>query len=125
MKKLGGKRLKRLSQFMLILLIYFIGEIIQYAFNLIIPGVVISLLILFLGLCFNIIKIEMIEDACELLLNNMSLFFIPAGVGLMTSFNLMNGIWIPFLLILFNSTIVVWVVTFFTTKLLRRGKIDG
>lgn len=117
--------MKLLSQFILLLLVYFIGELIQYTFNLVIPGVVISLLILFFLLCLNIIKVEMIEDACEVLLNNMSLFFIPAGVGLMTSFNLMTGFWIPFLFILLNSTLVVWLVTYFTSKFLRRGKIDG
>jgi holin-like protein len=63
----------------------------------------------------------MIEELCEFLLSNMSFFFIPAGVGLMTAFGVLKGKWIPFIIIVILSTCLVWIVTAFVVKYLRRG----
>ena len=69
--------MKYLRQLMIILIPYFIGIELQLAFNLPIPGSVIGLILLFLGLQLGLIHVEMIEDFCEFLLSNMSFFFIP------------------------------------------------
>lgn len=78
--------MKFLKQLMIILVTYFIGQVLQTLLHLPIPGSVIGLILLFLALQKGIIKVEMIEDVCDFLLSNMSFFFIPAGVGLITSF---------------------------------------
>ena len=41
----------------------------------------------------------------------MSLMFIPAGVGLMISWNEISDIWLPLVLIIIITTVVVMVVT--------------
>ena len=105
---------------MVILITYFLGELIQVLFNLPIPGAVIGLILLFIALNMRIIKVEMIEDVCEFLLSNMSFLFIPAGVGLMTSFGMLKGKWLPFMVIIIISTILVWVVTAYVVKFLRK-----
>lgn len=112
--------LKSLKQLMIILLAYMLGAIIQSVFNLPIPGTVLGLIFLFIGLYTKIIKIEMIEDICNTLISHMAFLFLPAGVGLMTSFGLLKGKVISFLIIIFVSTIVVWLVTAYVVKLLRK-----
>lgn len=112
--------MKYLQQLMIILGAYLLGVIIQTALSLPIPGTVLGLIILFLGLYSGIIKVEMIEDMCEILISHMSFLFIPAGVGLMTSFNLLSGKIIAFSLIILISTVIVWIVTAYVVKFLRK-----
>ena len=113
--------MKCLRQLLIILIPYIIGVVLQLRFNIPIPGSVMGLVLLFLGLQIKIIKVEMIEEICEFLLSNMSFFFIPAGVGLMTAFGVLKGKWIPFITIIISSTCLVWIVTVFVVKFLRKG----
>lgn len=112
--------MKYLKQLMIILMAYFLGVILQSVFNLPIPGTVIGLIILFLGLSFGIVKMEMIEDICDVLISHMSFLFVPAGVGLITSLDILKSNVISFSVIILISTVVVWVVTAYVVKMLRR-----
>ncbi len=112
--------MKYLQQLMIILGAYLLGVVLQSVLSLPIPGTVLGLIILFLGLYSGIIKVEMIEDMCEILISHMSFLFIPAGVGLITSFSLLNGKIIAFSLIILISTVIVWVVTAYVVKFLRK-----
>lgn len=112
--------MKHLQQLMIILGAYILGVILQTALNLPIPGTVLGLILLFLGLYSGIIKVEMIEDMCEILISHMSFLFIPAGVGLITSFNMLSGNIIKFSLIILFSTVIVWIVTGYVVKFLRK-----
>lgn len=116
----GGDFLKYLKQLMVILAAYFLGVLMQLVFNLPIPGTVLGLVLLFLALFFGIVKIEMIEDICEVLISHMSFLFIPAGVGLMTSFDMLKGKVIAFSVIIIISTCIVWIVTAYVVKFFRR-----
>lgn len=115
--------MKYLRQLMIILIPYIIGTVLQLTLNLPIPGAVIGLVLLFSGLQIGIIKVEMIEEVCEFLLSNMSFFFIPAGVGLMTAFSVLEGKWVPFIIIVVFSTGLVWIVTAYVVKFLRKGRL--
>lgn len=112
--------MKYLKQLMIILGAYLLGVILQKVFNMPIPGTVLGLIILFLGLYSGIIKVEMVEDMCEILISHMSFLFVPAGVGLITSFHLLKGNILAFSLIILISTIVVWVITAYVVKFLRK-----
>ena len=112
--------MKYLKQLMIILVAYFLGTIIQLFLNLPIPGTVLGLILLFLALSFGIVKTEMIEDICEVLISHMSFLFIPAGVGLMTSFDMLKGKVMAFSIIIIISTFVVWIVTAYVVKFLRK-----
>lgn len=105
---------------MIILVAYFLGTIIQLVFKLPIPGTVIGLILLFLGLSVGIVKVEMIEDICDVLISHMSFLFIPAGVGLMTSFDMLKGKVMPFTFIVIITTFIVWIVTAYVVKFLRK-----
>ncbi len=115
--------MKYLKQLMIILVTYFIGQVLQIVLHIPIPGSVIGLILLFLALQKGIIKVEMIEDVCEFLLSNMSFLFIPAGVGLVTSFAILKGRWVGFITILIISTVMVWTITAYIVKFFRRGNL--
>ncbi len=112
--------MKSLKQLMIILLAYILGAVVQSIFNLPIPGTVLGLIFLFIALYTKIIKIEMIEDICNTLISHMAFLFLPAGVGLMTSFNLIKGKIVAFAVVILISTTVVWVVTAYVVKFLRK-----
>ncbi|MBB3698763.1 CidA/LrgA family protein [Flammeovirga yaeyamensis] len=76
--------------FMLILAMLSIGTLINELTDLPIPGNVIGMIILFLCLQFKIIPYDWVKDAAASLTKRMSLFFIPAGVGMMEYLDLLK-----------------------------------
>lgn len=118
-----------LKQFSIILSIYFLGELIQKALGLPIPGNVIGMLILFVGLYTGMIKLEMIDRISDFLLENLSFFFLPAAVSLITSFGLLEGKWIEILTVSIISTVIILGVTGltveFTKKFLQRKQEES
>jgi holin-like protein len=90
-----------------ILLFYFIGECFSYFINGLIPGSVLGMVFLFLALLFKIINPENVRKTATLITGNMAIFFIPAGVGIMTYSELLANAWVGILTAIFISTICV------------------
>ncbi|AKB24676.1 Antiholin-like protein LrgA [Methanosarcina sp. MTP4] len=109
-----------LKQFSIILSIYFLGELLQKAFGLPVPGNVIGMLLLFFGLSAGVIKLEMIDKMSGFLLDNLAFFFLPAGVSLITCFTLLEGKWTAILEISVLSTVVILAVTGLTVELVKK-----
>src|SRR5699024_1365294 len=72
-----------------------------------VPGSVIGLLLLFILLISNVLKVEWIEEGAQFFVNNLVFFFIPATVGVMNYFDLFKGKGILLILIVLLSTILV------------------
>ncbi|MGM5630128.1 CidA/LrgA family protein [Apibacter raozihei] len=99
--------MKLISQLGIILLLYFIGELIVYYLQLKIPGSILGMLLLLVSLQLQIIKIEDIKDVATFFLNNMLILFIPLGVGLASQWNLISKEWFSILVSVFISTFIV------------------
>ncbi|WP_128330168.1 CidA/LrgA family protein [Apibacter sp. HY039] len=99
--------MKLISQLGIILLLYFIGELIVYYLQLKIPGSILGMLLLLVSLQLHIIKIEDIKDVATFFLNNMLILFIPLGVGLASQWNLISKEWFSILVSVFISTFIV------------------
>jgi len=91
----------------IILLMLLLGNGVSSVINGIIPGSVLGMVFLFLALLTKIIKPEMIRKPAGYLINHMSLFFIPAGVGLMNAWDLISSNWAAILISSSVSTILV------------------
>ena len=105
--------MKLLKQFSLILVILALGEYISSIisnFN-VIPGSIIGIIILFLLLKIGIIKIDKVEDISNFLLDNMAIFFIPAGVSLIQSLDIISSNIIVLAITIIISTILVMSIT--------------
>lgn len=116
--------MKYVRQFMLILMISFCGELLKYLLPLPIPASVYGFILLFAGLLTGVIKLDMVKDAAKFLIEIMPLMFIPAGVGLVTSWSQLQSFLVPLLVITVVSTFVVMIVTGKVTDFLisRKGE---
>ena len=77
--------MKYLRQFGIILAVTCAGEIMKYFIPLPIPGSIYGLILMFVLLLLRVIKVEHVKETGEFLIEIMPLMFIPAGVGLITS----------------------------------------
>lgn len=105
--------MKLLKQFSLILIILALGEYISSIISnfIVIPGSIIGIIILFLLLKIGIIKIDKVEDISNFLLDNMAIFFIPAGVSLIQSLDIISSNIIVLAITIIISTILVMSIT--------------
>lgn len=111
--------------FALLLALQFVGEIISWVTKVPIPGNVIGMGMLLGALAAGWVRLEWVEEASDLLLSHMALFFVPAGVGAMVYFDLIRREWLPITVGTLFSTFAVLAVTGWTeTWLERRGSED-
>lgn len=87
--------MKYIKQFLIILLISFIGELMNYYIPLPVPASIYGMIILFLCLSTGIIKLSDVKDAGKFLIEIMPLMFIPAGVGLIDSWGVLKPLLLP------------------------------
>lgn len=111
--------MNKLGQFGIILGVLFLGEFLHLKFNLPIPSTIMGMIILFVLMFFKIIKLSWVEDIGEILLNNLSLLFIPAGVELIRELDIFKGQIIRLAIIIFISTTIVIIVTGYTVQTLE------
>ncbi len=104
-------------QFCVILVVCFIGEVLNNVIPLPIPASIYGLVIMLLCLYFKIIKLEKIEKTADFLLQIMPLMFIPSAVSLITVWVEVKAIFVPIVVIVVASTVIVMVVTGKTTEL--------
>lgn len=114
--------MKWIRQFMIIALITFLGEMLKYVIPFTIPAGVYGLVLLFAALCSGVVKLQQVEGAADFLIEIMPLFFIPAGVGLMTKWPELKSMLIPFLLAVIVITAFVMAVTGRVSQWLIRRK---
>ena len=111
--------------FAVLLLFQLCGETIVRSCHWPIPGNVLGMALLLVGLIFGAVRIEWVLEAAELLLDNMALLFVPVGVGVMLYFQLIAREWLPILTAMVLSTFVVMAVTGLITQRLMRNAPDG
>lgn len=111
--------MKLLKEFGIIIGICFIGEFINYITPVAVPGNVLGMVILLILLATKTIKLEMIETVANFLLKHLAFFFIPAGVGLLASVDVIRGQWFSIILITVVSTVLVIITTGLTIQFLQ------
>ncbi len=107
----------------ILLLLQFLGELISRGFDIPIPGNVIGMGLLLIALQAGIVKTAWVQEAVDLLLSHLALFFVPAGVGVMVYFDLIRKEWLAIVTAMVVSTFVVMAVTGWVESALdkRRG----
>ena len=103
--------MKYLKQFSVILGITLAGEWLNYILPFPVPAGVYGLFLLLMLLCGGILKLEQVEGAGNLLLDIMSVMFVPSAVGLMDSYHQLQSALVPIVCICVVSTIIVMVAT--------------
>ena len=103
--------MKFLRQFMVILLLSFLGEVLKMFVPLPIPASVYGLVLMLVCLMTGVLKASQIKEAAFFLIEIMPVMFIPAGVGLLTAWGILKPVCVPIILITVITTVVVMIVT--------------
>lgn len=98
--------MKYLKQFLIILAVSLLGEILKATLPLPIPASIYGMVFMFIFLLTGIIKLDQVREAGKFMIEIMPVMFIPAGVGLMTSWKVLEPVLIP--------VSVITVITIFT-----------
>ena len=88
----------------------FIGNVISNVFRLPVPGSILGMILLFLALQFKILEFRHVDEAGSFLINNMTILFLPAGVGIMAKWNLISHFWAQILLIVVGALIIYMLI---------------
>jgi holin-like protein len=108
----------------LLLLFQLVGELLSRFGDLPIPGNVLGMGLLLVALQVGLVELKWLEEAAELLLANLALFFVPAGVGVMVYGDLIAAEWLPISVATVLSTFVVMAVTGKLAQKLESGEAD-
>lgn len=108
--------MRYIKQLCIILIVSFIGEILASVINLPIPASVYGLVLMLILLSTKIVKLNQVYTVSKYLIEIMPMLFIPAGVGLMTSYDSLKPYIVPVIIIVFVSTVFVLVVSGYFTQ---------
>ena len=100
-----------LRQFCRIMIITLIGEVLHWLLPLPIPASIYGMAILFVALVTGIVKLDQVRDAGKFLIEIMPVMFIPAGVGLMSSWGDLRPVLLPVSIITIVSLTAVMLVS--------------
>lgn len=114
------KKMKYLKQFLIILAISFIGEILKYIVPLPIPASIYGMVIMFICLQIKILKLDDVKSVGKFLIEIMPVMFIPAGVGLMSSWGTLKPVLVPVSVITVVVIITVMLASGWVSQLIIR-----
>ena len=100
-----------LPQFLTILTVSLIGEVLQRIIPLPIPASVYGILLLFTALCCKLIKVEQVKQAGSFLTSLLPLLFVSPVAGLLDNWPLVKNALVPLLVLTFVSTILTFFVS--------------
>ncbi len=108
--------MKYLKQFTIILLISFVGEILNRLIPFPIPASIYGIIILLGCLVSGIIKKDDVRETSEFLIDIMPVMFIPAAVGILDSWDVIQLSWAAYAAVTVLSTFVVMIVSGHVTQ---------
>lgn len=115
------KLIKIIIQILFINLFLLIGVAVKSVVNVPIPASMIGLIILFLALMLNIVKLEWVEQGGKWLLAELLLFFVPSAVGIVNYKEILGWQGIEtVVLIIFSTMIVMGTTAYVAEKLYNR-----
>lgn len=117
--------LKLLKQLAIICAIFFAGHLFQTLTNFPIPSTVLGMILLLILLLTGVVKLKQIEEVSQFLLDHLTFLFIPGGVGLIASLDLIKDQWLQILILIVVSTSIVITVTGLTVQALKGSKKEG
>lgn len=117
--------MKWMSQFLLIIMISFLGETLRHLLPFTVPSGVYGLVILFVLLFTGAVRLSWVEKAADFIIQIKPLFFIPAGVGLMAQWKEMETMFVPFVLSVIVVTTLVMAVTGWVTQALMHCRKES
>ena len=97
-----------------------VGELVVTALHLSLPGPVLGMILLFALLAWRGGISPELAAVGDGLLSNLSLLFVPAGVGVMVHFSLLRQDWLPLAAAIVGSTLATISVTAGAMVMIKR-----
>lgn len=98
--------MKILRQFLIILAVTCVSELVKYLIPLPIPASVYGLVLMFLLLRTGAVKLPQVRETADFLIEVMPPMFIPAAVGLLEAWSTLRPILLPVLLIVVVAAVL-------------------
>lgn len=108
--------MKLVRQFLLILAVSLVGELLKALLPLPVPASVYGLALMLLCLCAGWIKVEQVDKAADFLIEIMPIMFIPAAVGLTEAWGSLQPMLLPLAVVILITTVLVMAVTGITAE---------
>lgn len=112
--------MKHLFQLSIIFLICIAGDWISGLLPFTFPGTIMSMFLVLILLLTHILKEHHIANAADFLLQNMAFLFLPAGVAIIEKYQLLSGKIFLFLLLCLITTILTFLATAYSMKLVKK-----
>lgn len=114
--------MKYLKQFGIIIAFSFVGEILHELIPLPIPASIYGIVLLFLALETGILPVDEVKETGKFLVAIMPVMFIPAAVGLMESWGMIQERLAAYVVITVVTTVLVMAVSGLVTQAVIRRK---
>ncbi len=111
-----------LSHITVLLLCQLAGEALARLSGLPVPGPIVGMVLLFVGLLIRGGLPEGMEKTANAFLSHLSLLFVPAGVGIMVHLQLLGREWLAISVALVLSTAATIAVTGWVAQILTRRR---
>lgn len=123
-------KVKIMVQIAIVFGVCLIGEVVAQCLPIPFPASVTAMILLLVLLLTGLLRVEHVQEKTDFLLKNMPFFFIPASVGVMKYFDVLQRCLLPLLVICLLTTIATFFATAFTVRaaaclqrrLTRRGE---
>ena len=106
-----------------------LGNLCSWATGHFVPGSVFGMVLLFAALLTKIVRPEDVRPVADFLTKNMSLFFVPASIGIMEQWGIISTNLLGWVAVVFISTFLVLISVGSTQSglmsLLKRRKGNG
>ena len=114
--------MKFVFQFLIIMAFAFAGELLHHFIPLPIPASIYGIVLLYIALELKLVKVKDIKETSSFLISIMPIMFLPPAVGIVQSWSLIKGLWLPCAVVIVVSTVVVMAVSGrLTQRLVRKG----
>lgn len=110
--------MKYIKQFGIIIAVSFVGELLHYLIPIPVPASIYGLVIMLILLVSGTLKVEQVKAVSSFLIEIMPMMFIPAAVGLITSWGLIRSRIVPYAAVTVVSLILVMLVSGRVTQLI-------
>lgn len=112
--------MKYIGQMLVILCVTFLGEVLHALIPLPVPAGIYGMVLMLAGLCTGIIPLKSVDGAGSFLVEIMPVMFIPAGVGLMASWDALRPMLIPAAVAVLPLTALVMGASGWSTQAVMR-----
>ena len=117
--------MKVLRQFLIIMIISLLGEILNRILPFPVPASVYGLVLMLTALMTGLIRVPQVKEASVILIELMPVMFIPAAVGLLETWDVIAPVWLEYVAVTVLSTWIVMIISGKVTQSVIRHRKKG